>query len=87
MGNVSHGGKPFLLERAKGDKEIGGPLYYSMEEVSDTCIDSGPGEPHQRTRQPYWDDDENAGAGRTRPVNASYVERAAGLRYEIKVTS
>ena len=29
MGNVSHGGKPFLLERAKGDKEIGG-LYTTV---------------------------------------------------------
>ena len=29
MGNVSHGGKSFLLERAKGDKEIGG-LYTTV---------------------------------------------------------
>jgi hypothetical protein len=64
-----------------------GPLYYSMKEVLDTCIDSGLGETHQRTKQPYWEEDDRAGAGRTRPVNASHVEKATGLRYEIKVTS
>lgn len=64
-----------------------GPLYYCTKEVSDTCVNPGPGEPHRRTRQPYWDDDHRAVAGRTTPVNASYVEKAAGLRYEIKAAS
>jgi hypothetical protein len=82
--NISHSGKSFLLERVKYYRWIGG-LYYNMKEVVDTCIDSGLGETHQRTRQPYWESDDRAGAGRTRPFNASYVEKATGLRYEIKV--
>ncbi|CEF83093.1 unnamed protein product [Fusarium graminearum] len=65
---------------------IGG-LYYNMKEVVDTCIDPGLGETHQRTMQPYWENDGRAGAGRTTPGNASYVEKATGLRYEIKVMS
>jgi hypothetical protein len=49
------------------------------------CNDPGPGEPHQRTGQPYWDNDNGAGAGETTPVDASaslsHWEKAAGLRY------
>jgi hypothetical protein len=72
-------------ERREG---LGASIQYSSTEegcIRYMCNDPGPGEPHQRTGQPYWDDDNGAGAGEMTPVDASaslfHWEKAAGLRY------